>query len=146
MEFTQTLGYKVHQVVLIMDKLADVFLQQHLQLSYAHFLVLIIVHQCQTCSQKDIAAQLTLTEAAISRQVEYLANQGWLHVELNSENRRQHLLSLTPAGQDLVRKAFNLLQPVDVPDNFAVLTDQEAAVFHTCLDKISTYLLQKLPH
>lgn len=78
-----------------------------------------------------LALALNLTKAAVSKRVQRLEQQGWLRVSGDPAHGRRVVLSLTPQGADLVRRAGGLLS-----ERFAVILSQsliDPATFHAQL-------------
>jgi DNA-binding MarR family transcriptional regulator len=97
--FADSLVYRFHKLMFMMDRHADQLLRREFDLGYAQFLVLMAVAEHGVCSQRGIATYLDLTEPAVSRQVEVLTARGYLDRRTNEQNRREHLLQLTLDGR-----------------------------------------------
>lgn len=79
-------------------------------------LLAVLADTTQPLSQEQMAELLVLDKAAVARGVSQLEEQGYLVREINEQNRRQKLVSLTETGQklgerlcDVLRKSANLL-------------------------------------
>ncbi len=92
-----SLAHELHLLVALMDRRADALLQRSgCELSYARFLVLLHVSDGDGMTQRDLAARLGTSEAAVSRMVAGLARDGYVDVARGIGNRRS--LSLTASG------------------------------------------------
>ncbi len=105
---TQDITYNLHKVVFLMDKLGDKVLQEHLNLSFSQFRIIMAISN-NAVSQKDIADYWEMTEAAVSRQVEGLLNDTMIKRVENPVNRRENILSLTKKGETYLEKSFFVL-------------------------------------
>ena len=80
-------------------------------------------------SQQLIADRLGIAKSAVSRHIDIARRNGWIHVAVSAQSRRQHSLALTPAGQQLLAKAKILIEQSET-QGFAGLpaADIEATV------------------
>ncbi len=101
--------YTLHKLVFLMDKLADTTLRQEVKLTFSQFRILMAVGYKKDISQRDIADFWDLTQPAVSRQVELLMKKKLLSRRDNKENRREHLLNLTSAGEKILSQASQIL-------------------------------------
>ena len=103
------LGYELHKLTALMDRVADESLRREEGISYARFLALFAVGETKG-SQRDLARWLGQTEASTSRMVTVLADDGLLEVTRpeGGGNRRQ--LRLTHSGSRLVGRCGRLLE------------------------------------
>lgn len=74
-------------------------------LPLARFEVLRTVEQLPLCRVNDIAEQMLITVGAASKLVDRLALSGHLQRQPNPADSRSSLISLTPEGQTIVKKA-----------------------------------------
>jgi DNA-binding MarR family transcriptional regulator len=115
---------KLHRLVDRMDKLADQLLQKELGLSYSQFQVLAILRQHPAFKQSDIAHEMGVTAAVISRQIMALQEKRLVKQEQNAVNRRQSYLTLTEEGAKLVKKGSEMIYPRLIKP-FRVLSDDD---------------------
>lgn len=85
--------------------------------------------------QKTIAEWLFQTEATVSRQMQMLMNKGLLESTVPPSDRRQHLVRLTPKGQEFAAEAMQCVEQTH-SKVFAVLSRQEQAEFDRILTKL----------
>jgi DNA-binding MarR family transcriptional regulator len=144
------LTYKVHALVMLMDKDAEKFLQDQLNLSYNQFLIIFAITENCTSTQKEVAYFANLTEAAVSKQIETLRKLGYLTRIESQKDRREHVLALTSEGQKISKKAKSILQKI-VKSLFSVLNQGELTNLHSYLNKLleniskSTKVLNNTP-
>jgi len=93
----------LHKAVFAFDRHADRVLHEQHQCSFSQFLVLLAVGHCPAASQRDIAAFLNLTPAAVSRMLDTLVQSGMLSREQSPASRRTNVVTLTPAGATHLR-------------------------------------------
>lgn len=79
-------------------------------------------------SQDDVAASLRLDKTTVARALLSLEKKGYVRREVNSDNRRKNLLSITPLGKE------NIADVVGVYDEWlckisSCLSDEEQAQF-----------------
>ncbi|MBI5928629.1 MAG: MarR family transcriptional regulator [Chloroflexi bacterium] len=84
----------------------------------------------------ELADKVVLSRSGLTRLVDKLENAGLLKREPNPEDRRGYYAVLTEAGHDALRKAWPIYA-AGIQNHFAVnLTNTEAQVFSTALQKI----------
>ncbi|MEM1312778.1 MAG: MarR family winged helix-turn-helix transcriptional regulator [Patescibacteria group bacterium] len=140
-ELFMDIAYKIHGLVMLMDKDAEKFLQKELELSYNQFLIIFAISEHCAKTQKSVAFFTNLTEAAVSKQIENLRKSGYMTRVESSEDRREHILSLTSKGSEKANKAKSLIYK-NVKKLFSVLNTAQLTDLHTHLDK----LFQKITH
>lgn len=102
-----------------------------------HFNVLKIVNgKTEPCSIKDIKEVIMDKGSDITRLIDKLVKKDLMVRELNPENRRQMLISITPKGANLVKEIdialINRIQELNC------LTESEAEELSALLDKVRT--------
>lgn len=95
----------LHRAALLSERAGDRRFQRRIGIGRTLFLVLRSIADAGDVppSQQEIADLLSLTKGAVSRHVETARRRGWLAVTTSSASRREHALTLTPAGQALVK-------------------------------------------
>ncbi|VVJ17193.1 Uncharacterised protein [Amycolatopsis camponoti] len=95
----------LHRAALLSERVGDRRFRQRIGIGRTLFLVLRSIADAGDVSpsQQEIADLLSLTKGAVSRHVETARRRGWLAVTTSSASRREHALTLTPAGQSLVK-------------------------------------------
>ena len=98
-DHTQTTAFKLHRATLLIDRLADEYLQREHGVRYAPMLVLLMVRVLGPTSQQAIAHNLDVSRASVTQRVSQLVRDGLLAVE--ATDGRTHRVSLTAAGEEL---------------------------------------------
>ena len=124
MNTTDTLSYMLQHTSTIMHRQADQVLQERLGIGMAQFKILTTLQDRPEVQQRFLADSLGQTEASISRQIKLLAEKGLLTVEINPENRRQHVAVLTVKGAKITNAARETVQSYHDPA-FEQLSDKE---------------------
>ena len=101
-------AFKLHRATLIIDRLADDYLQQHHGIRYAPMLVLLMVRLLGPTSQQAIAENLGVSRASVSQRVTPLVADGLLVIE--KLDGRTHRVTLTDRGRELFDTAWNGLE------------------------------------
>lgn len=99
----------LHKTVFMFDRFADRLLTESMGGTFSQFMVLIGIAQCPGLSQQKIAQFLNLTPAAVSRQIDTLAEEGLISREQDPESRRSHVVRLTPKGSTRLELMKNTL-------------------------------------
>lgn len=126
---------RIRIAALLLEKIADRILREHAHTTFSHFLLLATLRAHPEISQEKIAKYHGWTEAAISRQAETLTRQGLLRREKNARNRRMYLLSITPAGNELLEQSYRLLTQKIAPVT-DTLSKKDQQTLNRILDKL----------
>jgi DNA-binding MarR family transcriptional regulator len=101
---------KIHRFVFLLEKLADQALQKEAELTFSQCMILVSLGNNPHCSQRSIARCRDLTQAAVSRQVESLNQKKLILRKENAQNRREHVLTLTPLGEKKLAQGAAIIQ------------------------------------
>ncbi|TBN57429.1 MarR family transcriptional regulator [Glaciihabitans arcticus] len=107
-ELTQTTAFKLHRATLLIDRLADEYLQREHGIRYAPMLVLLMVRVLGPTSQQAIAQNLDVSRASVTQRVAQLTRDGLLAVE--ATDGRTNRVTLTAAGETLFDVAWTGLE------------------------------------
>jgi DNA-binding MarR family transcriptional regulator len=92
----------IHELVVVLDRAADVLLAKRYAISHPRFMVLRALRE-GTATQHALAERLGITDAAVSRMLPPLTAAGLLTVDTDPDHGRRHLVSLTEQGMTLAR-------------------------------------------
>ncbi len=98
--------FKIHKCMFLAEKLIDKELTGAFDVSFSQFRVLHVINCNPGVSQKRVAFIQDTTQAAVSRHIDVLADEGFVALATNSGNRKEHNLHLTQKGKDLFEKMF----------------------------------------
>jgi DNA-binding MarR family transcriptional regulator len=87
----------------------DQILQERLGIGLAQLKIIDLLHDENVLSQRELADNLSQTEASISRQIKLMHQQGWLLVATDLNERRKRRVKLAPAGQRIVMAAQEIV-------------------------------------
>lgn len=110
MKLTDDFGYLLHRASASLSKQSDAALQDQLGIGFSQVRILMALNNQPNIKQKQIANMLNQTEASISRQIKIMFEEGLLASALITEDRRQHITSLTPRGIRIHNEAAKVLQ------------------------------------
>ncbi len=93
----------------IIAKNQTVYLNRHLEefninSSQLHFLFE-ISHQ-KEINQENIASRCSINKGAVARSIKKLEDNGLVKRRIDDNNRRQNIISLTPKGEEILKKAI----------------------------------------
>jgi DNA-binding MarR family transcriptional regulator len=120
----QSIGYLLHHISAVLARNSDQILQEQLGIGFSQFKILLILQQKSGVQQKQIATALGQTEASISRQIRLLQDSSLLTSMVNPNNRRKHIIQLTPKGLKVVERAMQILNGYHAPV-FARLNEKQ---------------------
>jgi DNA-binding MarR family transcriptional regulator len=110
MQPANLISFRIQNLAALLYKSSDRLLQEKFKIGMSQFKILGAVQDNQRLLQRQIASTLNQTEASISRQVKLLHSKQLLVTRLNPKDRRQHITTLTPAGQRLIINALEILE------------------------------------
>jgi DNA-binding MarR family transcriptional regulator len=109
-DITNSTAFKLHQATLIVDRIADDYLQREHGVRYAPFLVLLMARITGPTSQQSIAAALGVSRASITQRVATLVADGLLEVTKDPDDSRANIVRLTKSGATKVTAAWRGLE------------------------------------
>jgi DNA-binding MarR family transcriptional regulator len=129
------LSYLLQHTATILYRQSDQVMQERLGIGMSQFKILMHLHEKPNVQQRMLADLLGQTEASISRQIKILTEKGMLTAEVNPENKREHITTLTPRGVRLTRAAQDMLEEYQRP-SFEQLSEKEREQFMEMLHKV----------
>jgi DNA-binding MarR family transcriptional regulator len=100
----------IHEMVWRMDAAADGILQHAHGIGFEHARVLMTLRLEQPCSQRNLAAKLGITPAAVTRALPRFVEPGWIEVRVDPKQPRRNLLQLTDEGLQLADSCWQTLE------------------------------------
>jgi DNA-binding MarR family transcriptional regulator len=126
----------IHRLSSALSRLSDATLQQSCGFGMSQFRILWMLYKHpEGVQQNKIAHSLNLTEAAISRQMRVMKEQGLLDVVVDPQDRRSRSVQLTSVGVDFTRDGIQLLVQEQAPYFAGLPPDQRKALAET-LDEL----------
>ena len=126
----------IHRLSTVLGRVADRTLQDSYGYGMSQFKILWMLHKHgEGVLQTDIAGWLNQTEAAVSRQIRLLHDQGLVTVDVDPENRRNHIIALNETGAVFAEKAMKVLLKEYEPF-FTELSEAEMQALNQLLEKI----------
>jgi DNA-binding MarR family transcriptional regulator len=115
MNASDDLGYLLQHTAFVLARQSDQVLLEQLGIGFSQFKILLILEQSTGTKQKQIAEKLGQTEASISRQIKLSQDNGLLVSQVSPNNRREHIIRLTPKGIKVTQKAMEILNNYHSP-------------------------------
>lgn len=103
-------AYKINKISHLLNKSADILLQEFLQIGFTEFFILFAIKYTPDTSQRDIADFLQVTPASVSLYVKRMEKDNLLSRVKNTRNRRKNTIELTAQGKKLYSQAYRLLE------------------------------------
>jgi DNA-binding MarR family transcriptional regulator len=110
LDIMNSTAFKLHQATLLVDRIADDYLQREHGLRYAPFLVLLMARIMGPTSQQAIAGRLDVSRASITQRVSALVADGLLEVTKDPDDSRANVVRLTKSGASKVAAAWSGLE------------------------------------
>lgn len=105
-DITDSTAFKLHRATVLIDRIADEYLEREHGIRYAPYLVLLMVRLLGEPSQQAIATTLDVSRASITQRVGGLVDRGLLEIGVDPDDARAHRVRLTEAGRTLVDAAW----------------------------------------
>lgn len=102
-------GFLLHKIGAMMEHVSDKVLFEEFGIGFSQFKILYALEHHEGIQQKEIASFLGQTEASISRQIKLLVGSKLVSVKKGDDDKKKHLISLTPRGRQIASDAFTLL-------------------------------------
>lgn len=106
------------------------------------FQLLNIVRQHTGINQRELAEKLKITPATLSVRIKRMENAGFLIRQIDKDDKRNFVLTLTVQGEKLLDMSFEHMRK-NVAMMFAGLSSEELDVLRSCLDRIQYNLDRK---
>jgi DNA-binding MarR family transcriptional regulator len=132
------LSRSLHALTARLDRAADTILRAEAGLSYSRFLALFMVRSLGADTQRALAERLGVSEPSVSRMTRVLAEQGLLRVVADPGGGNRRRLTLTPAGEQVVKHWGG-----DLEERFAALVDEAGVPYRRYADDTER-LLERL--
>lgn len=131
----RSLGILLHHLSFVLDRQSDIFLVENYNLGFSQLKIMFALKWHEGVQQREIAAFLGQTEASVSRQLKLLVKRGLVGIRVLPENRRQHVATLTKAGEDLSARAMLGLEGLH-REVFARLSEHDQLQLMNILEKL----------
>jgi DNA-binding MarR family transcriptional regulator len=115
---TQEPAYALHALVATADRAADQILKERVGITFSRYLTLLTLQRLGPATQRELAAELGVSEPSISRSVPLLTDEGFLTVTSVAGGGNRRTVELTAVGEKLVDEAADILE-----DSFARLME-----------------------
>ncbi|WP_327144640.1 MarR family winged helix-turn-helix transcriptional regulator [Nocardia sp. NBC_01327] len=136
-------GFYIHQTVALIDKRGEAMFRTELGISLRQFTLLRLFEAGPNVpSQQLLADRLGIAKSAVSRHIDIARQAGWIQVEVSEQSRRQHTLTLTAAGKDLLARAKTLIEQSEV-DGFGDLPEADVEATLRTLKALHAKLIQQ---
>ena len=112
---TQGILYYVQHLAVLISKQSDQILQEQLGIGMSQFRILQTLQTNVAIQQKQVASILGLTEASVSRQTKIMLIKGMIYTEVNPQNRREHLMAISPKGERLLEAGAQIISQYHYP-------------------------------
>jgi DNA-binding MarR family transcriptional regulator len=126
-QFEKSLLNKIVRVANSLEREVENELKVSFKLTFSQFRVLNGLLALGEASQRELASNLEVTPAVVTRQAEVLGARGLVVQKANPRSKRENVLTLTPKGEQAVHDAAKviierqkfLLQPLSLQDETA---------------------------
>ncbi len=137
-----SLAYLLGKLMFEIDRAADQLLQTQVGISYKRFLFLIVLQQCGTVTQHELAVDLGYSDPAVSTMLVELAKDGHIQTTKSPEHGRKRLVTITPKGSEVAVKGRQLLDSHF--DQLMVIADVDAQHYRELTERLHQALITKM--
>ena len=130
------LGYQISLADIPSKKLFFRYIGEPLRLRPVEFSLLVLVRSNRDVTQKQLGQALSLSAPNLTLLLDKLEERGVLVRERSELDRRVQHVRLTPAGEDITRRALEASHPME-REWSRVLSDAEKAMLSELLQKIA---------
>jgi DNA-binding MarR family transcriptional regulator len=99
------LSFDLNRLVAKINRLANTYLLDHYQISFSRFNLLAMVNDLNQATQHQIAVNLQVSDAVVSRMLIGLKQEGLVTVEIDPNHHRKRIVRLTTKGGKIVHSA-----------------------------------------
>jgi MarR family transcriptional regulator, transcriptional regulator for hemolysin len=102
-----------------------------------HFYPLVVIDKTEEkCTQQYLACMLDVDKVTMVRVMDYLMENGMITRKVNSKDRREHLIKLTPKAKKIMPELY---KGINKMNSLALkgLTKNEQALFYTITTKMA---------
>ncbi len=131
--FAKRTAQLIHRITFQMDKQGERVLQDKHDLTLSQFFVLMQMANGRQC-QRDLAEQLGVTPAAVSRHVSLLMKRGYLQRMPHEADRRYGYLEVSEKGLDTYRAAETTLSEYFDTTYRGLSAEQKQRIDHALTD------------
>ena len=103
-------AYALHALVAVLDRSADEILKDRFGITFSRYLTLLTLQRLGSATQRELAAELSVSEPSISRTVPLLTGAGYLTATSVAGGGNRRRLELTAVGEKLVDEAAEALE------------------------------------
>lgn len=143
LDWSKSFMYALHQTYFLAEKRLEHRLHEAKGLTFAQFLILLGLHCNAKTSQTELADFLYLTEPTVSRHITALSRGKYLTRKEDPDNRRKHILTMTPQGSKAFAKAHGIIV-AELKDIFAHVPTKHRALITDVFAGIITTLTAKV--
>jgi DNA-binding MarR family transcriptional regulator len=132
-------GVKLHKTAFLVTKAIEKELTSRMDLTFPQLMTLIMIKHNKQGKQTEMAKMGHLTEAAVSRMVDGMAEKGLVTRKDNPESRREHIIEMTEKGKAEMAKGTEVVR-AEMKKIFGVLSETEKIMLDGLLDKILQFV------
>jgi DNA-binding MarR family transcriptional regulator len=107
------IGFLIHHLYALLSSRSDTLLQENFGIGFSQFKILLVLKWAPSIKQKEIAIKLGQTEASVSRQIKIMYDDGLLQSVPKTDNRREHITTLTKHGIRICDQSVELLSQAE---------------------------------
>lgn len=126
------------KLVLIISRLHFLYLKKHLKdfnLKGYQVTMLFEIYKGKNLSQNDIGSNYNIDKGVISRTLKKLEEDGFISREIDKDNRRRNIVSLTQKGEEVVEEIIRIFEEWE--DEIYQDIDIEKEILHEVLKKVA---------
>lgn len=126
------------KLVLIISRSHFLYLNKHLKdfnLKGYQITMLFEIYKGKNLSQNEIGSNYNIDKGVISRTLKKLEEDGFISREIDKDNRRRNIVSLTPKGEEVIEEIIKIFEEWE--DEIYQDIDIEKDILHEVLKKVA---------
>lgn len=126
------------KLVLIISRSHFLYLKKHLEeynLKGYQVTMLFEIYKGKNLSQNDVGSNYNIDKGVISRTLKKLEEDGFISREIDKDNKRRNIVSLTQKGEEVVEEIIRIFEEWE--DEIYQDIDIEKEILHEVLKKVA---------
>ena len=133
MDSTSHNSHLLHHLSFVLLRQVEQAMQEQLGIGLSQYRIMAALQKDPYIQQRQIAKNLSQTEAAVSRQTKLLIKQGFIESTINPKNRRAHITTLTSKGMRFTEMAESIYAKTH-QSAMSALSDKQQKALTEALD------------
>ena len=135
---------RIYDTVKKINRVYETWSNQHGLTLYEMQMFYVICQREDGCiTQKELCQELDAPKTSVNSIIKRQLQAGWIHMEVNPQNKREKVISLTEAGEAFAKR---LIDPLLAYEEEAAeqMSDEEVEIAVGVQNRFADYLLERI--